>query len=135
MDGARGAVNFIARHLPDYVMGTSSRACSRAQEPCFISANTGPFLKLCSGRKRSALLYVLCYTLGCFTKHVPSFWVLFAGRILCGIATSLLYSVFESWVVSEHQSVRGCFLGGYPRGGGMPAHVAMELLSVNAMYS
>ncbi|KFM25691.1 Major facilitator superfamily domain-containing protein 5 [Auxenochlorella protothecoides] len=54
------------------------------------------------GRKRAALLYVVCYTLGCFTKHAPNFWVLFFGRILCGIATSLLYSAFESWVVGEH---------------------------------
>lgn len=68
---------------------------------------TGPVPRVCcSGRKRAALLYVLTYTIGCFTKHVPNFWVLFFGRILCGIATSLLYSVFESWVVSEHIKVR-----------------------------
>ena len=48
------------------------------------------------------MTYVVTYTLGCFTKHVGSFWVLFGGRILCGIATSLLFSVFESWLVAEH---------------------------------
>lgn len=69
--------------------------------PLLHPANSSP----ASGRKRAALLYVVCYTLGCFTKHAPNFWVLFFGRILCGIATSLLYSAFESWVVGEHNKV------------------------------
>lgn len=55
-----------------------------------------------SGRKRAALTYCITYALGCATKHVNSFWVLAAGRVLCGIATSLLFSAFESWLVSEH---------------------------------
>ena len=54
------------------------------------------------GRKRAALTYVITYSLGCMTKHVNSFWVLFGGRVLCGISTSLLYSAFESWLVAEH---------------------------------
>lgn len=55
-----------------------------------------------SGRKRAALTYCVTYTLGCLTKHFNSFWVLAGGRVLCGIATSLLFSAFESWLVSEH---------------------------------
>ncbi len=54
------------------------------------------------GRKRAALIYVCTYTFGCFTKHFNSFWILFMGRIFCGVATSLLYSAFESWLVAEH---------------------------------
>lgn len=54
------------------------------------------------GRKRAALIYVVSYTLGCFTKHFNSFWILFFGRVFCGVATSLLYSAFESWLVAEH---------------------------------
>jgi MFS family permease len=54
------------------------------------------------GRKRAALTYVITYSLGCFSKHFNSFWVLFFGRVLCGISTSLLYSAFESWLVAEH---------------------------------
>jgi MFS transporter, MFS domain-containing protein family, molybdate-anion transporter len=54
------------------------------------------------GRRRAALLYCASYAFGCVTKHFNSFWVLFAGRVFCGIATSLLYSVFESWLVAEH---------------------------------
>jgi MFS family permease len=54
------------------------------------------------GRKRAALTYVGTYAFGCFTKHFDSFGVLLFGRIFCGIATSLLYSAFESWLVAEH---------------------------------
>lgn len=38
------------------------------------------------------------------TKHSPDYWVLMSGRVLGGIATSLLFSAFESWVVAEHFS-------------------------------
>jgi MFS family permease len=54
------------------------------------------------GRKKAALTYVATYVFGCFTKHFNMFWVLFVGRIFCGVATSLLYSAFESWLVAEH---------------------------------
>ena len=60
----------------------------------------------CSGRKKAALLYVLTYTSGCVTKHFNDFNVLFVGRIFSGVATSLLYSAFESWLVAEHKKVR-----------------------------
>lgn len=36
-------------------------------------------------------------------EHVPSMPILLIGRILGGISTSLLFSSFESWMVSEHQ--------------------------------
>jgi hypothetical protein len=51
------------------------------------------------------LTYVAAYVMGCFTKHFRSFGILFVGRIFCGIATSLLFSAFESWLVAEHFKV------------------------------
>ena len=62
---------------------------------------------LCRGRKKAALTYVVTYALGCFTKHWNVFVVLLVGRLFCGVATSLLYSAFESWLVAEHFKVRG----------------------------
>jgi len=55
-----------------------------------------------SGRKRLALTFCVVYSLSCLTKLSPDFWVLMFGRILAGIATSLLFSVFEAWLVCEH---------------------------------
>lgn len=54
------------------------------------------------GRKKSASLYCALYVLSCLTKHVSSYWVLMVGRVTGGIATSLLCSVFDSWLVCEH---------------------------------
>lgn len=54
------------------------------------------------GRKKTCLIYSICYVLACCTKTVNDFWVLMVGRILCGISTSLLFSTFESWMVCEH---------------------------------
>jgi hypothetical protein len=58
-----------------------------------------------SGRKKAALAYVLTYTVGCVTKHFNNFGVLLVGRLFCGVATSLLNSAFESWLVAEHSKV------------------------------
>ena len=54
------------------------------------------------GRKRFAVVYFLLYAAGCLLLHVRVIEVLFLGRVLSGIATSLLFSVFESWVVCRH---------------------------------
>merc|ERR1719424_2772391 len=55
------------------------------------------------GRKKFALLYCVVYLGHCFTKHFNSFFLLAIGRMLGGISTSLLFSVFDSWLVSESQ--------------------------------
>ncbi|XP_040986748.1 molybdate-anion transporter-like [Juglans microcarpa x Juglans regia] len=54
------------------------------------------------GRKRACVTYCIAYILSCITKHSPEYKVLMLGRILGGIATSLLFSAFESWLVAEH---------------------------------
>jgi MFS transporter, MFS domain-containing protein family, molybdate-anion transporter len=54
------------------------------------------------GRKMMCIMYCVCYVCGCFTKLVPEYWTLMLGRFLSGISTSLLFSVFESWMVCEH---------------------------------
>ncbi|CAK9146527.1 unnamed protein product [Ilex paraguariensis] len=54
------------------------------------------------GRKRACVTYCITYILSCITKHSPQYKVLMLGRVLGGIATSLLCSAFESWLVAEH---------------------------------
>jgi len=58
------------------------------------------------GRKRCCILYCLLYAASCLTKHVDSFWVLMVGRILAGIATSIIFSAFESWMVADFSKHR-----------------------------
>jgi len=54
------------------------------------------------GRKRCAILYCVLYAVSCTTKHCNLYGVLMFGRITGGIATSLLFSTFECWMVAEH---------------------------------
>eukprot|EP00658_Telonema_sp_P-2_P012050 TRINITY_DN14598_c0_g1_i1.p1 TRINITY_DN14598_c0_g1~~TRINITY_DN14598_c0_g1_i1.p1 ORF type:complete len:401 (+),score=104.54 TRINITY_DN14598_c0_g1_i1:125-1327(+) len=56
------------------------------------------------GRKLNCLLYGVTYILSCSTKFFNNFWVLMLGRLLGGLSTSILWSAFESWMVSEHNS-------------------------------
>jgi MFS family permease len=54
------------------------------------------------GRKRFALLYCSLNIISCMTKLSPDFHHLVLGRITGGVATSLLFSVFESWLICDH---------------------------------
>jgi MFS family permease len=56
------------------------------------------------GRKKFCLLYCALYIASCATKHFNDFNVLLLGRLLGGTATSLLFSVFESWLVCAHNT-------------------------------
>ncbi len=54
------------------------------------------------GRKKFAIFFTIIYALSCVTKHFKDFGVLMLGRLLGGIATSLLFSVFDSWLIKSH---------------------------------
>uniref|UniRef100_A0A915BHX8 Molybdate-anion transporter n=1 Tax=Parascaris univalens TaxID=6257 RepID=A0A915BHX8_PARUN len=54
------------------------------------------------GRKSNCFLYGILYAISCVTKHFVNFWIFMIGRLFGGIATSILYSAFESWLVYEH---------------------------------
>jgi len=54
------------------------------------------------GRRLSCYVYCVTYIVSCLTKHSPNFYVLVFGRLTGGIATSILFSSFESWLVAEH---------------------------------
>lgn len=69
---------------------------------CFVGSLADRF-----GRKRSALAYCALYIVSCATKHWKVYRVLMFGRITGGVATSLLFSCFECWMVSEHLGRHG----------------------------
>ena len=57
------------------------------------------------GRKKFVLVFVLTYIASCITKHFHDFNILLIGRFLGGVATSLLFSVFDSWLIKSHSSL------------------------------
>ncbi|KAH0347879.1 major facilitator superfamily domain-containing protein, partial [Aureobasidium melanogenum] len=54
------------------------------------------------GRRNACLLYCIIYSIGCFTMLSDDLLILFAGRACGGISTTLLYSVFETWMIAEY---------------------------------
>ncbi|CAG8508422.1 10510_t:CDS:10, partial [Acaulospora morrowiae] len=56
------------------------------------------------GRRKFCILFTLLYSIACLIVLSSNFYLLLLGRILGGISTSLLFSVFEAWMVSEHFS-------------------------------
>jgi len=55
------------------------------------------------GRKRATVAFSVIYALGAASTKSPLLAVLFAGRLMSGIGTSLLFSAPESWLVGESQ--------------------------------
>jgi MFS family permease len=53
------------------------------------------------GRKTACLAYCAVYALSCTTLLSNNIYVLFLGRILGGVCGTVLWSVFESWLVAE----------------------------------
>ena len=56
------------------------------------------------GRRTACLLYCLAYVLTCLTMFSNNFAVLVLGRLCGGVSTTLLYSVFEAWMITEYHS-------------------------------
>lgn len=57
------------------------------------------------GRRRLCLAFCITYTLACVCTLFPSFVILLFGRVLGGLSTSILFSCFESWLMSSSSSL------------------------------
>ncbi|KAH8113815.1 DUF791-domain-containing protein [Phellopilus nigrolimitatus] len=57
------------------------------------------------GRKRVCQAFCVTYTLACVCMQFNSLPTLYAGRVLGGISTSILFSAFESWLISSSTSL------------------------------
>ncbi|KAG3226768.1 hypothetical protein PC129_g2689 [Phytophthora cactorum] len=55
------------------------------------------------GRRNACLVYCALEVVINILEGVPIMTVLLVGRVLGGISTSLLFSAFESWMVTEHR--------------------------------
>lgn len=53
------------------------------------------------GRRTVCLAYCAIYSLSCATLLSNNIYVLFLGRVLGGVCGTILWSVFESWLVAE----------------------------------
>lgn len=62
------------------------------------------------GRRFGCIVYLLIEVVVNICEHFNNFPLLLTSRILGGISTSLLFTAFESWMVSEHRKL------GFPEG-------------------
>lgn len=53
------------------------------------------------GRKLACLTFCILYSLSCLSLLADHIAILVIGRILGGASTTLMFSVFESWMVTE----------------------------------
>ena len=63
---------------------------------------TGPLVDR-YGRKRACLVYVALELTINSLEHLNDMSLLLLGRVLGGVSTSLLFSAFEAWMVTEHR--------------------------------
>ncbi|RFU73724.1 major facilitator superfamily transporter [Trichoderma arundinaceum] len=54
------------------------------------------------GRRAACVAYCICYGITCLTMFSHDLKILFIGRFFGGIATTLLFSVFEAWMITEY---------------------------------
>ncbi|KAF9447211.1 DUF791-domain-containing protein [Macrolepiota fuliginosa MF-IS2] len=53
------------------------------------------------GRRKLCLAFCVTYALACILILFPALPILLGGRLLGGISTSILFSAFESWLISS----------------------------------
>ena len=56
------------------------------------------------GRKRACMTFCITYSLSCLSVLSNDINMLFIGRALGGLSTTLLYSVFETWMIAEYHA-------------------------------
>ncbi|KAM5524084.1 major facilitator superfamily domain containing protein 5 [Fusarium oxysporum f. sp. phaseoli] len=73
----------------------------------FVSAGIGAmFVESLAdkyGKRFMCQCYCVVYSVSCVTMLSGNILLLLAGRVLAGLCTTLLYSVFESWMTAEYK--------------------------------
>ena len=68
----------------------------------FFSIWIGPYIDR-YGRKKACILYCIGEVVINVLEHSPDFATLMVGRVIGGLTTALLFTAFESWMVSSHR--------------------------------
>ena len=56
------------------------------------------------GRKLACQCFCVINSASCATMICNQTWVLFLGRLLGGVSTTLMFSIFETWMVAEYHA-------------------------------
>jgi len=99
-DGLQGTHLYVL--YEGYGYSVASLYCLGFVSGAITSPFIGPFVDKI-GRKNSAMLYCALEMFINWLEQFPYFYGLIASRVIGGITTNLLFSVFESWLVTEHR--------------------------------
>merc|ERR1719473_1545576 len=82
--------------------GISSLFLTGFATSAVCSSIIGPYIDR-YGRKAAVVIYCILELIINTLEHFPNFYWLIVGRLLGGVSTALLFSAFESWMVTEHK--------------------------------
>jgi len=82
---------------------TVARLYATSYAAAAVSAFFTGFLADRFGRRRACLAFCVLHSLSALSVVFSGLPVLFLGRIAAGIALTLLWTAFESWMVTEHK--------------------------------
>lgn len=99
-DGLQGTHLYVL--YEGYGYSVASLYCLGFVSGALTSPFIGPFVDK-MGRKNSAILYCALEIIINLLEQFPNLSGLIISRIVGGITTNLLFSVFESWLVTEHR--------------------------------
>ena len=54
------------------------------------------------GRKKLCIFFTIAYSVSCLMKLSKGYGILLLGRLIGGLATSVLFTAFEAWYIHEH---------------------------------
>ena len=99
-DGLQGTHLYVL--YEGYGYSVASLYCLGFLTGAITSPFIGPFVDKI-GRKKAAMLYCSLEMFINWLEQFPYFYGLIVSRMIGGITTNLLFSVFESWLVTEHR--------------------------------
>ena len=99
-DGLQGTHLYVL--YEGYGYSVASLYCLGSLTGAVTSPFIGPFVDKI-GRKKAAMLYCSLEMFINWLEQFPYFYGLIVSRVIGGITTNLLFSVFESWLVTEHR--------------------------------
>ncbi|KAI5250213.1 DUF791-domain-containing protein [Aureobasidium subglaciale] len=87
------------KHLPETTVAAlyASGFVAAALSASFVGQLADKY-----GRRSACLLYCIIYSIACLSMLSDDLLILFAGRACGGVSTTLLYSVFETWMIAEY---------------------------------
>ena len=95
------AVFFVIGFLSAGIAAPVVGAWADQQYVLISSPNTTQKNLVRSGRRKLCLVFCVTYTISCICISIPYVPILFIGRLLGGFSTSILFSSFETWLISS----------------------------------